>query len=251
MRRRIVAGNWKMYKNHTEGASLALEILAGLEGKSPDCEIVLIPPFTTLPAVAAVAMGTILLTGGQNLYFEAEGAFTGEISPAMLASLGCSYVLVGHSERRHVMGETGGLLARKLRAALPASLAPIYCVGEVLEEREAGKATEIVAAQLRDVLTGLTPGEMARVVVAYEPVWAIGTGRTATPQDASEMHAAIRSILESIFNEEIAKETTILYGGSVKPKNAALLLGDPEIDGVLVGGASLAADSFLGIIFPS
>lgn len=251
MRRRIVAGNWKMYKNHTEGASLASEILAGLEGKSPDCEIVLIPPFTTLPAVAGVALGTILLTGGQNLYFEAEGAFTGEISPAMLASLGCSYVLVGHSERRHVMGETGELLARKLRAALTVSLAPIYCVGEVLEEREAGKAAEVVAAQLRDVIAGLTPGEMANVVVAYEPVWAIGTGRTATRQDASEMHASIRATLETIFNEEIAKETTILYGGSVKPKNAADLLGDPQIDGVLVGGASLAADSFLGIVFPS
>lgn len=251
MRRSIVAGNWKMHKNHAEGASLAREIAAGLSGRSPDCEVVLIPPFTTLPAVAGAVEGTIISTGGQDLYFEDKGAFTGEISAAMLSALGCRYVLVGHSERRHVMGETGGMLARKLRAALRGSLAPIYCVGEVLEEREAGKAPEIVGEQLREVLTGLTADEMGRVVIAYEPVWAIGTGRTATPEDASEMHASIRATLQSIFNEEVAKSTSILYGGSVKPENASELLGDPEIDGVLVGGASLAADTFLGIVFPS
>ncbi|UCF05742.1 MAG: triose-phosphate isomerase [bacterium] len=251
MRRSIVAGNWKMHKDHTEGAGLAREILAGLEGTEPASEVVLIPPFTTLPAVTDVTRGSIVKTGGQDLYYEDEGAFTGEISARMLKSLGCTYVLVGHSERRHILGERGDLLAKKLRAALKAGLVPIFCVGEVLEQREAGDAAAVVAAQIQEVLAGLSRDEIATTVVAYEPVWAIGTGRTATPQDAAEMHSGIRTVLEDLFTPELAESTVILYGGSVKPGNAAELMAEEEIDGVLVGGASLTASTFLGIIFPS
>jgi triosephosphate isomerase len=251
MRRSIVAGNWKMYKDHSEGAILAREIVAGLESREPTSEVVLIPPFTTLPAVADVTRDTIVKTGGQDLYHEDEGAFTGEISARMLKSLGCAYVLVGHSERRHILGERGDLLAKKHRAALKAGLGPILCVGEVLEEREAGNAAAVVETQLREVLAGLSRDEMDATVIAYEPVWAIGTGRTATPQDAAGMHSGIRTVLADLFTPEVAGATPILYGGSVKPGNAAELMAEEEIDGVLVGGASLAAQTFLGIIFPT
>lgn len=251
MRRTVIAGNWKMNKDHREGAALAREIRVGLEERETGSEIVLIPPFTTLPDVARELEGSSVSIGGQDLYFEKEGAFTGEISGAMLRALGCTYVLVGHSERRHVIGEKGELLAKKLRAALGSALRPIYCVGEVLEEREAGKAADVVTKQVREVLEGLSREEFSRIVVAYEPVWAIGTGKTATPKDASEMHAVIRSVAAELFGREAADETVILYGGSVKPGNAVELLAENEIDGVLIGGASLDAGSFLGIVFPS
>jgi triosephosphate isomerase len=251
MRKTIIAGNWKMNKDHGEGAALATEIVERLKGRELPCEVVILPPFTTLPAVVEILKNSKILAGGQDLYYEDEGAFTGEISGRMLRSLGCRYVLVGHSERRHILGETGGALAKKLRAAIRSDLMPIFCVGEVLEEREAGRASEVVIGQIREVLSDLNGEDMAKVVVAYEPVWAIGTGRTATPADAAEMHGVIRKILGDIFGREIAEKTVILYGGSVKPDNAADLLGEAEIDGVLVGGASLSASSFQGIIFPS
>ena len=251
MRTTIIAGNWKMNKDHVEGAVLAREIKNGLRDKQLSCEIVLIPPFTTLSAVIDVVRGSDIRVGGQDLYCEDEGAYTGEISGSMLNSLGCTHVLVGHSERRHVIGEGGDLLAGKLRAALGAGLVPIFCVGEVLEDREAGRAADVVVGQLGEVLEGLGDEDIAKVEVAYEPVWAIGTGKTATPRDASEMHGVIRGKLGELFGEGIAGTTIVLYGGSVKPENAAAILDEPDIDGVLVGGASLDASSFLGIVSAS
>jgi triosephosphate isomerase len=248
MRRKIIAGNWKMNKDHREGAALAKEITDGLAAVRPSCEVVLIPPFTTLPAVIETIHGSAVKAGAQDLYCENEGAFTGEISGRMLRALGCTYVLVGHSERRHVIGEQGALLARKLRAALRNGLKPIFCVGELLEERESGKALEVVTSQVREGCEGLEPEEFSRVVIAYEPVWAIGTGKTATPQDASDMHGVVRMLTKELFGTAAAELVPILYGGSVKPESAAGLLGDAEIDGLLVGGASLKSQSFLDII---
>ena len=248
MRPKIIAGNWKMNLDHAAGAALASSIRDRLAGSPPPCEVVLIPPFTSIPAVAAAVEGSPLRIGAQDLWYEPDGAFTGEISAAMIAALGCRYVLVGHSERRHVIGEDGTLLARKLRAALAGGLFPIYCVGELLEDREAGNAEGVVQRQLREGLDGLDPAEATRVVVAYEPVWAIGTGRTATPGDAGAMHAVIRGLLGDLFGEPEAQEAVILYGGSVKPDNARDLLSREGIDGALVGGASLDAASFAAII---
>ncbi len=249
MRRKIVAGNWKMNKDHREGAALASSLVDGIAGKEVPCEIVIFPPFTTISSVAEAVKGSGIAVGGQDIFYEDAGAFTGEISGAMLRALGCSHVIVGHSERRHVIGERGEALAGKLRAALRTGLTPVFCVGEVLEEREAGRAAEVVGAQVREVLAGLGGREISGVVIAYEPVWAIGTGKTATPQDASEMHTVIRETLQRIFNEGISCNTPILYGGSVKPDNAVDLMSSPGVDGVLVGGASLEAQSFIEIIF--
>lgn len=248
MRRKIIAGNWKMNLDHIEGPVLASAIAEGIKGKEDLPEVVVIPSFTTLPAVMGELEGSKILTGAQDMWYQKAGAFTGEISAEMLSSLGCRYVLVGHSERRHVIGEGATLLADKLRAVLDGGLSPIYCVGELLDEREAGKAESVVEEQLRSVLSGVDKDEMRKVVVAYEPVWAIGTGKTATPGDASSMHGHIRNVLSAIFDPGTAEETVILYGGSVKPENTADLMSNPDIDGALVGGASLSADSFLGII---
>ncbi len=250
MRRRVIAGNWKMNIDHREGAALASAILEGVKDRQPQCEVVVIPAFTALPAVSEVLSGSLIETGAQNLWYEEKGAFTGEISGAMIAALGCRYVLVGHSERRHIIGEDAGILSLKLRAALKAGLLPIYCVGELLEQRESGKAEEVVEGQMK-ILEGLEPDEISHVIIAYEPVWAIGTGKTATPEDASVMHAAIRRILGEKFSPGMAEDAIILYGGSVKPENASSLLGMDDIDGALVGGASMKADLFLGIISPS
>ena len=252
MRKRIVAGNWKMHMGFRDGAALAREILEGIgkRGGDPVCEVVLMPPFVTLPAVMEVIAGSAVACGAQDLFYEESGAYTGEISGGMLAELGVRYVLAGHSERRHVMGEGNELVARKLAAALSSGLTPVLCVGELLEERESGRAEEVVLDQLRSALGSLDSGECSKAVIAYEPVWAIGTGRTATPRDASAMHRIIRDALRDLHGEEISEKAAILYGGSVKPQNAADLFAAPDVDGVLVGGASLAADSFLGIIYP-
>jgi triosephosphate isomerase len=248
MRRKILAGNWKMNLDHVAGAALAREIRSGLEAARPPCEVVLIPPFTSLPAVAEAVRGSAVKTGAQDLYFEDEGAYTGEISGAMLRALGCEYALVGHSERRHTLGESGALVARKLRAALRNGLRPILCVGELLEEREANRAVDVVTAQVRECCEGLDGAEFARVVIAYEPVWAIGTGRTATPRDASDMHGVIRIVGKELFGTAAAEDLPILYGGSAKPDSAPALLAEIEIDGLLVGGASLKAPSFLAMM---
>ena len=215
------------------------------------CDVVVFPPFTTIPAVAGVLEGSAIAFGGQDIFYEDAGAFTGEISGVMLRRLGCTHVLVGHSERRHVIGEGGDILAKKVQAALRTGLIPVFCVGELLDERESGGAIDVVAAQIEEGLAALSGEDVARIVVAYEPVWAIGTGRTATPSDASEMHAVIRDILQRIYNKEVAGQVPILYGGSVKPENSADLMVAPDVDGVLVGGASLEAGSFLDIILAS
>ncbi|MDD4857630.1 MAG: triose-phosphate isomerase [Candidatus Krumholzibacteria bacterium] len=248
MRRKIIAGNWKMNKDHREGAILAKEIADGFAASRSSCEVVLFPPFTTLPAVMEAIRGSAVRAGAQDIYCEDEGAFTGEISGRMIRALGCTHVLVGHSERRHVIGEGGELLARKLRASLRNGLKPVFCVGELLEDREAARAFEVVTAQVRECCEGLEAEEFSRVVLAYEPVWAIGTGKTATTRDASDMHGIIRMLVKELFGTAAAERVPILYGGSVKPESAPDLLGDAEIDGLLVGGASLKSKSFLDII---
>ncbi|HMA76690.1 MAG TPA: triose-phosphate isomerase [Candidatus Krumholzibacteriaceae bacterium] len=247
MRKSVVAGNWKMNMNNKEGARLAGEIVNGLKDGF-DCEVVLFPSFTTIPSVLEVVRGSSVSVGGQNLYSESSGAFTGEISADMLKELGCEYVLVGHSERRHIFGEDSVILSKKLRIALKYGLSPFFCVGELLEQRESGIAGDVVERQLREVLEGLDESEISRVKIAYEPVWAIGTGKTATASDAADMHSLIREVIENIFSRTISQRMIIMYGGSVKPANAAELIKEKDIDGALVGGAALRADSFLEII---
>ena len=250
VRRRIAAGNWKMNKGPREGAALAREIRKGIEKRGdPGCGVVLMPPFVTLPAVMEAIGGSSIECGAQDIFYEESGAFTGEISGGMLAELGVRYVLAGHSERRHVMGEGNDLVARKLNAALAAGLVPVLCVGELLEERESGRAEETVLGQVESALGSLPKAECSKIILAYEPVWAIGTGRTATPEDASRMHRVIRDALENLHDRDISETIPILYGGSVKPQNSAELFSAPDVDGVLVGGASLSADSFLGIVY--
>ena len=249
MRKKIIAGNWKMNLDHREGAALARDIVSGLGTAKTDCEVVVFPPFTSMQAVSEALAGSRILLGGQDMWTEPSGAFTGEVSPGMLLSLGCTHVLVGHSERRHVMGEQPALLKSKLRAAISSGLIPVYCVGELLDDRGSGRQQQVVADQLESVLEGLGAEDVASVITAYEPVWAIGTGKTATPEDASEMHAFIREWIGGAFSPGLAEEIPILYGGSVKPGNAADLLSSADIDGALVGGASLDAGSFLDIVF--
>ncbi len=247
MRTPIIAGNWKLYKTVGEAVELVKELLAGLEDVSGR-EVVVCPPFTALYAVRPLLVGTRVGLGAQNLYHEPQGAFTGEISAGMLSDVGCNYVIIGHSERRQYFGETDEGVNRKIRAALGAGLTPIVCVGELKSERDQGQAEAVVGRQISGGLTGLSAAEAARLVVAYEPVWAIGTGDTATPEDAQAMHAAIRAMLGGQFGAEVAAGMRIQYGGSVKPDNIDELMACPDIDGALVGGAALKAASFLRII---
>ena len=245
MRVQLMAGNWKMHKTSAEAVSL-------VEGLKPqlapvkDMEVVVCPPFTALGAVARALAGSAIGLGAQNLYWEKEGAFTGEVSAPMLADLGCTYVIVGHSERRQHFGETDEIVQRKARAAVNAGLRPIVCLGESLREREAGTTFDVLEAQVKGSLRGLS-GDSG-IVVAYEPVWAIGTGRTATPAQAQEAHAFIRKLLESLLSPAAAAATRILYGGSVKPDNVRDLMAQPDVDGALVGGASLDPNSFGKIV---
>lgn len=248
MRSTVIAGNWKMNLDGGAGARLASGLLSGLDREPAECEVILFPPFTAIPAVVEALKGSDIGVGGQNLYFEEKGAYTGEISAPMLKSAGCRYCLVGHSERRHIFGEDSPLLAKKLRAALKHKLTPVLCVGELLEQREEGKAEEVVGRQLKGVLDGLDDRELSEVILAYEPVWAIGTGETATPGDAAAMHEFIRDWISGSSGDSAAEEMVIMYGGSVKPDNAEQLLSEEDIDGALVGGASLEAGSFLDII---
>ncbi len=247
MRRPFIAGNWKMNLDRASAVSLAsglAEATADLEG----VEVAVCPPSIYLQAVADATKGSKVGLGGQNMYFEASGAFTGEISAAMLLDIGCRYVILGHSERRHVFGETDAEINKKVKVALEAGLTPIVCVGETLPQREEGATLDVIRGQFNGSLGGLSDADMKKLVIAYEPVWAIGTGKTATPQQAEEVHLDLRKIMESCYNKEIAETVRIQYGGSVKADNAAELLGQPNIDGALVGGASLKVDSFMGII---
>ena len=246
MRKAVLAGNWKMHKTIGEARSLARAIKAGSADVS-QCEIVMAPPFTALSAVADEIRGSSLLLAAQNVHWEAKGAFTGEISIPMLKDIGCVMVIIGHSERRQYFGETDATVNRRVHAVLEAGLQPIICIGETLAERESGKHHSVVAQQLAGGLDGLTRQSLLRIILAYEPVWAIGTGRTASPETAQEMHNLIRRWLSEKFGNE-SQEVRILYGGSVKPDNIDALMLQPDIDGALVGGACLEAESFLRII---
>ncbi len=246
MRKKIVAGNWKMNTLLHEGAELAQNILNKLQEVPADVQLILAPPFIHIDRVGQIIKGSAIALSAQNCANKASGAYTGEVSAAMLASAGCAYTILGHSERREYYGETSATLCEKIALALENGLNPIFCVGEKLEEREAGKHFEVVEAQIKEVLFGLTPEQMAKVVVAYEPVWAIGTGKTATSEQAQEIHAFIRGVLASKFGA-LAEETSILYGGSCKPSNAKELFAQKDIDGGLIGGAALKADDFIGI----
>ena len=246
MDRCVIAGNWKMYKTRPEALALAEAILAGTGSIDPRAELLIFPPLPSLALLADRCEGTRLAVGAQNLHPEHEGAFTGEVSAAMLRDCGASHVLIGHSERRTLFGEDDAFLARKLRAALAAGLSPVFCLGETLAEREAGRTEEVIARQVERGLAELHAEDAARLLVAYEPVWAIGTGRTATTEQAREAHRFLRGRLAACWGGA-ATHVPLLYGGSVKPGNAADLLAQPDVDGVLVGGASLEAASFLAI----
>ena len=249
MRRKLFAGNWKMYKTVPEALTLVQGLRAGLAARPAEADLMVAPPFTALSSVAAALAGSQVALGAQDLFWEKEGAFTGEVSPAMLRDVGCSHVIIGHSERRQHFGETDETVARKARAALDNGLVPVVCIGELLAERDAGRTLEVVERQLERALRSLTPEEVGqRVAVAYEPVWAIGTGRAATPDQAQEVHAFIRRRIAVSHGDEVAAAARILYGGSVKPDNAGSLMNQPDIDGALVGGACLVADSFLKIV---
>ena len=240
----MIAGNWKMHKTLAEARELAREIVQGV-GRQTRAEVVLAPPYTALAAVAAELAGSKVLLAAQDTFWETKGAYTGAIAPGMLADIGCSYVIVGHSERRQHFGDTDEAVNRKVKAVLAAGMRPIMCVGETLAEREAGRTFAVVENQVLKGLADFPVSERERLVVAYEPVWAIGTGKTATPQQAQEVHHLIRGQLSDVLGTTAIR---ILYGGSVTPDNAATLLAEPDINGALVGGASLKAASFLGII---
>ncbi len=246
MRRPLIAGNWKMYKTAAEAVSLATELRDS--PRRQGVEVLVAPPFTALSAVAQATRGSHLLLAGQNMHWENEGAFTGEVSPLMLRDAGCTHVILGHSERRQLFGETDEGVARKARAALAHSLTPIVCVGETLAERESGRTMEIVERQVERALRELTADQVAALVVAYEPVWAIGTGRNASPGQAQEVHAFIRKRVSASHGEPAAAAVRILYGGSVKPDNIAAIMAQADVDGALVGGASLTAASFVKIV---
>ncbi|MHC4916716.1 MAG: triose-phosphate isomerase [Planctomycetota bacterium] len=247
MRRKFIAGNWKMNKTADEGAGLVRELVQEL-ADSDSADVAVCPPFTALAAVAAEVRGTHVDLGAQNMHWEGSGAYTGEVSAGMLLALGCKYVILGHSERRQLFGETSETVNRKLKAALEAELSPIVCVGEILEQREAGKTEEVVFGQVRESLADLDAKGMIKVTLAYEPVWAIGTGKTATPEQAQEVHAGIRNLLGETFGKACAEAVRIQYGGSVKPANAKTILAQADVDGALVGGASLKAADFAAIV---
>ena len=247
MRRPFIAGNWKMNLNRAEAVALA-KAVAERAAKVENADLAVCPPSVYLEAVGKTLAGSKVALGAQNMYHEASGAFTGEISAAMLLDLGCRYVILGHSERRHVLGETDAEINRKVIAAFQAGLTPIVCVGELLAEREAGQTSAVIRRQFDGSLAGVSAADLAKIVIAYEPVWAIGTGKVATPEQAEEVHLDLRKIMTERYNAGLAQQVRIQYGGSVKPSNAAELLSQADIDGALVGGASLKADDFFGIV---
>jgi len=247
MRKKVIAGNWKMNKTVTE----AIELANGLKRELyaiEDIDIILCPPFTALDEVAEIVYESNLKLGAQNMHWEASGAFTGEVSGPMLKNLGCQYVILGHSERRQYFFETNEIVNKKTKAALKMGLLPIVCVGENLNERKTGKTFEVIEDHVRNSLTGLVPEDMLKVIIAYEPVWAIGTGNTASPQQAQEVHKFIRTLLTKLYSLEVAGQIIIQYGGSVKPDNTRELMNQEDIDGALVGGASLDVKSFSEIV---
>ncbi len=247
MRRKLIAGNWKMNLDRAGAVALAEQVVE--KNRNVDSvDMAVCPPSVYLEAVGRVVDGSPVALGAQNMHFKRSGEFTGEISGPMIQELGCRYVILGHSERRHKLRETSEDVNRKVHAALTIGLVPIVCVGELDKEREEKETEDVIRRQFDGSLSGLTSEQMLQVVIAYEPVWAIGTGKTATPQQAQEVHAQLRKLLVSRYNEQVASQVRILYGGSVKPANAEGLLTQPDIDGALVGGASLKADAFSEII---
>jgi triosephosphate isomerase len=247
-RKVIAAGNWKLNKTPSETRSTILALRNKLAGIATRAEVIVFPPFVSLTTAVDAARDTGVEVGAQNVYWERSGAFTGEVSVEMLEAVGVTHVLIGHSERRTLFGETDATVARRLAAVLEGTLTPVVCVGEVLEERESGATAEVLHRQVLGALGDVAPDHTGRVVVAYEPVWAIGTGKTATPAIANEAHTLIRNVVAGIFGRSAADEVSILYGGSVKPENTASLMAESEVDGVLVGGASLDAGSFAEIV---
>ncbi len=247
MRKPMIAGNWKMCKDVNEAVELANEIKRSVYDVE-NVEVVICPPFTNLSDVGEMLIESNIGLGAQNCYWKDEGAFTGEVSTGMLKSVGCKYVIIGHSERRQYFGETDETVKFKIKAAIEKGLIPIMCVGETLEERESGKTMDIITAQIKGGLEGFSEDYIDTLVIAYEPIWAIGTGKTATPGQAQEVHAEIRKILSDLYSETFASSTRVLYGGSVKPENIEILMKEEDIDGGLIGGASLKSDSFTDLI---
>jgi triosephosphate isomerase (TIM) len=246
-RRKLIAANWKMYKTPAEAEAFVNAFLPLISGHTRD-QIALFPSPVLLPAVIAAAMGSGIAIGAQNIHFAEEGAYTGETSVGQLKAVGGTHTLIGHSERRQYFGETDAIVNKKLHTALHHGIIPVVCIGEVLSEREAGQTESVLKAQVSGALAGIGAPQSAPIVIAYEPVWAIGTGKTATPQMAAEAHQIIRAAVAKIFSTEVAERMRILYGGSVKPENATALMSQAEIDGALVGGASLQPDSFTAIV---
>ena len=247
MRKKVIAANWKMYKTPDQARDFFRDFLPLVAGHDRD-EIVVCPPFLAIPAAVEATKGSHLAIGGQNVHWEKEGAYTGEISPGMLLAVGVTHVIIGHSERRQFFGETDDVVNLKLKAALESGLTPIVCVGEVLEEREAGLTEDVLRRQCLRAFHAISAKKAAKLIVAYEPVWAIGTGKTATPQMAADAHALIRAEAEKAFGQEFGAQLRILYGGSVKPESVKALMAEGEIDGALVGGASLDPKSFAAIV---
>jgi len=247
MRKKIIAGNWKMNMNLHQSQKLVSEIINGL-GKDNKAEVIICPPFTSLSEVNSLMKGTQVKLGAQNMYYEESGAYTAEISADMLKSVGCEYVILGHSERRVIFNESDEMINKKIKAALSKGLKPIFCIGELLDQRESGETMKVVSMQIEKGLEGITSEQTKNIIIAYEPVWAIGTGKTATPEQAQEVHFFIRELVAKKFSPSVGDNLIIQYGGSVKPDNSRELLSQKDIDGALVGGACLKADLFLGII---
>ncbi len=248
MRKKIVAGNWKMNTNLQEGVALAKEINEALKAAQPKCDVIIAVPFTHLASINAVIDPAKLGLGAENCANHKSGAYTGEVSAPMVASTGATYVILGHSERRQYYGETSEILKEKVALALENNLTPIFCIGEVLEERENGTYNEVVKKQIEEALFNLSAEDFGKIILAYEPVWAIGTGKTATDDQAEDMHAFIRGVIADRYGKEVAENTSILYGGSCNPSNAPQLFAKPDVDGGLIGGASLECGSFMGIV---
>ncbi len=248
MRKKIVAGNWKMFNNLNQSITLISEIKQEMANANVNCKVIVCPPFTSLETASTLTKDSSISVGAQNMYFEENGAYTGEISADMLLSVGCEYVILGHSERRTIFKESDELINKKIKKALSKGLKPIFCIGETLQEREEDRTKKVIEVQVKQGLVGVTAEDFKNIILAYEPVWAIGTGKTASPAQAQEVHKFIRSLLAELYGKEVADATVIQYGGSVKPENAKELMAQPDIDGALVGGACLKAASFIEII---
>ena len=248
MRRTVIAGNWKMNKDLSEAIKLISEIKSNIGTKPENVDVIIFPPYISLETASTLIKGTPVKLGAQNMHQESSGAFTAEISAPMLKSVGCEYVILGHSERRSIFGETDELINTKLKKAFTENLKPVFCIGETLEQREAGIMKDVIKNQVEKGLSDIPETDIDNLIIAYEPVWAIGTGKTATPEQAEEVHLFIRNLIADLYSTETAEKIVIQYGGSVKPANAESLLTQPDIDGALIGGACLKADSFTAVI---